>query len=245
LLPRGFGEPVAAGDNVMATLEAFPIITSAVAMVKRQEQTIRWTCVTDDGNESTQRGRTIVYDMAHKAWSVDDVAMRDTFAEGPSVCAGKWFDGEIISADPEAPCFVRATNDGYADVANSGDVPIEMILETGDVRSFGLQGRGPGSRISILSELRSPCTLNVRRFTDRGTSPITPRTFVLPDDGPIGVNNYTQVDLGSAELRSITSLRIRMSEKSTTEGLALIGLSIESAKGADGLRLDKPADRIV
>lgn len=240
LLPRGFGAPIAAGDTVMDTLAAYPIITSAVAMVKPTEQTIRWTCVTD-GLDGTQRGRVIVYDLVHKSWSIDGLADRDGITdEGACTCSGNWLDGEIASGDSNPPSLIRVTDSGYADYIGA----IQMLLETGDVRPFGLQERGPGARFSIMTELRSECTLNVQRFTDRGTSPISSKAFTFAADGGLGGIGYTQVDLGSAELRSLASLRIKISEQSTTEGLAFIGLSIESAQ-SDGLRLDKPADRIV
>jgi hypothetical protein len=101
------------------------------------------------------------------------------------------------------------------------------------------------SGVAVLTELREPCTLEVERITDRGVGFPTQRVFtgVAPDD-QVGSNNYTQVDLGPLELRSIAALAIELTEDSAGEGLAFIALSIERGT-SDGLRLEKPADRIV
>jgi hypothetical protein len=232
LLPRGFGAPVAAGDVVMTTLATFPIITGVAAMVKRTEQTVRWTCVNSAG-----QGRQIVYDLVHKAWSIDRSA---TGVSTAAMCTGPWLHNEVASATSAIADAIRVTNDTYGDTG----LPIAMTLQTGDIRPFGVQSRGPVQRFGVLTELRSPCTLQVRRITDRGGNP-TQRVFsgVIPDD-QIGTNNYTQVDLGPIELRSIASLQIELTEESNSEGLAFIALSIERGT-SDGLRLEKPADRIV
>jgi hypothetical protein len=230
LLPRGFGAPTAAGDVVMDTLEAFPIITGSVAMVKPTEQTIRWSCVNSSG-----QGRQIVYDLVHKAWSID------SDSGVGAMCLGPWIDNEVASATGTiVGDAIRATDDSFGD--NGG--AIRMTLQTGDVRPFGVQSRGPVQRFAVLSELRSPCTLEVRRVSDRGGAP-TQRIFsgVAPDD-QVGMNNYTQVDLGPLDLRSIVSLQVELAEESVGEGLAFIALSIERGT-SDGLRLEKPADRIV
>lgn len=233
LLPRGFGAPTAAGDVVMATLERFPIITGVAAMVKPTEQTIRWSCVDGQGD-----GSQIVYDLVHKAWSIDRPN-----SEAPALsCMGSWLNNEVVSAPPAlAGHAIRVTNDTFADASQ----PITMTLRTGDIRPFGVQSRGPVQRFAVLSELRSPCELDVSRLTDRGAGNPTSRVFtgIAPDD-LVGSNNYTQVDLGPLELRSIASLQIELTEQSTGEGLAFIALSIERGT-SDGLRLEKPADRIV
>jgi hypothetical protein len=233
LLPRGFGEPLAAGDVVMDTLSDFPTITGAVAMVKPTEQTIRWTCLGEDG----EQGRQIVYDLVHKAWSID----RHQGSPSGDVCAGQWLDNEIISAPPEIGFGAPRVTDGtFSDNAQ----PIRMTLKTGDIRPFGTHSRGPVQRFGILSELRSPCTLEVDQATDRGQQ-LAERVFtgIAPDD-EAGDLNYTQVDLGSLEMRSIAAIAIELSEESDGEGLAFIALSIERGS-SDGLRLEKPADRIV
>jgi hypothetical protein len=233
LLPRGFGEPIAAGDVVMDTLADFPTITGAVAMVKPTEQTIRWTCLGDDG----EQGRQIVYDLVHKAWSID----QHHGSPSGDVCAGEWLNNEIISAPMEigfgAP---RVTDDTFSDTLQ----PITMTLRTGDIRPFGTQSRGPVQRFGVLTELRSPCTLEVTRSTDRGGQ-LAERVFtgIAPDD-EVGDQNYTQVDLGSLDMRSIVVLSVQVTEESDGEGLAFIALSIERGT-SDGLRLEKPADRIV
>jgi hypothetical protein len=233
LLPRGFGAPVAAGDVVMTTLEAFPIITGVAAMVKPTEQTIRWSCVKSD---EFHQGRQIVYDLVHKAWSIDQPSEGETGV----MCLGPWLGNEVASAKSAVADAIRVTNSTFAD---SG-IPISMTLRTGDIRPFGVQSRGPVQRFGVLTELRSPCTLEVRSITDRGGSP-TQRVFsAVPPDDQIGNNNYTQIDLGPFGLRSIASLQVELTEESSGEGLAFIALSIERG-ASDGLRLEKPADRIV
>jgi len=236
LLPRGFGAPTAAGDVVMTTLEAFPVITGVAAMVKPTEQTIRWSCVKKD--DPFHQGVQIVYDLVHKAWSIDRPGAGS--GESGTMVLGPWLGNEVASAMANVSQSIRVTDNSFGDAGS----PIRMSLTTGDIRPFGVQSRGPVQRFGILSELRSPCTLEVRRGTDRGGN-FTARVFsgVLPDD-QVGDLNYTQVDLGPLELRSIVALLIELAEESNHEGLAFIALSIERGT-SDGLRLEKPADRIV
>lgn len=65
LLSRGL-EVVELGDAVRDTLEAFPLITSAVLVAEETEA--RFTCNAADGSD----GRVIVYDYARKEWLVRD-----------------------------------------------------------------------------------------------------------------------------------------------------------------------------
>jgi hypothetical protein len=237
LLPRGFGSPTPAGDAVQDSLSSdqFPIITGTAVLTKTTEQTVHWSC-SDEGGFFGQR---IVYDLAHKAWAVDSYGGGISSA---AVGVGQWADNEVAIFQPTlaSPLPLAITNGSFSDAG----APIQVSIATGDIRPFGVQSRGPMQRFAVLSELRSPCMLVVDRITDRGSNS-TSRVFsgVAPDD-QIGTKNYTQVDLGPLELRSIASLRIALSESSTGEGLAFIALSIERGT-SDGLRLEKPADRIV
>jgi hypothetical protein len=240
LLPRGFGTPQAV-DVVMSTLATYSIICGVAALVKNTEQTVRWICV----NASNQ-GVQIVYDLAHKVWSVDQLA--DTFALGTPAAQygiGNWYGGElamftsVIGGGDGTP--IKLTNSTFSD----GGQPIAMLARTGDVRPFGPTEQGNVHRLSTLLELRSACTLAVDKTSDRGTAHQATRVYTaVGPDTVVGELSTILTDLGSTEQRSLTALRIDISETSTLEGVALIALALEHG-APEGARLNKLADRIV
>lgn len=224
MLPRGFGAPVPAGDVVMDTLAAFPVITGTAVVTKGTEQTVHWTCSDAAGTF----GRRIVYDIAHKVWSVDSIASI------PLCGTGQWLNNEVavFSGNIADGNALQASNGSYAD---SGQT-VTMALETGDLRPFGLASEGVISKVDMLAEVRTACTLNVTKRTENGVSPVSMRVFALAgSDYNIGQVSITETWLGSAELRDVSQLRMRYEETSTVEGLAFIALAIEHEQ-AQGLK---------
>jgi hypothetical protein len=149
LLPRGFGSPIPAGDSVMDTLATFPIITGTSFVNKPGEQVIRWTCV--DALDATT-GATLVYDVAHKCWSVDSLSNGGTAALA-QITSGQWLDGAFIAAGPDVNADpIVVSNDTFID---AGGGPISMVLRTGDVRPFGMISHGILEKCGLMAELRS------------------------------------------------------------------------------------------
>lgn len=239
MIPRGFGAPVPAGDMVMDTLAAFPIITGVSVVTKATEQTVHWTCV--DAATPTA-GVAIIYDLAHKCWSVDKIGNGIT-STYPHVATGQWYNGEVVYAPLNTAISAdaaRVTNSSFIDVLNA---PIAMSMQTGDLRPFGVMSEGVISKVNTLAEVRSACTLSVTKTTELGTSPAAPRVFALAaGDYQVGSMSYTETELGNAELRDAASLRIAWQESSTSEGLAFVALAVEHEQG-EGLKRATPLSR--
>jgi len=238
LLPRGFGAPMPAGDVVLETLTTYPIITGCVAATKAREQTVRWTCVADAAASS---GAVIVYDIVHKAWSVDYFTS-NSIAVSPHVSCSRWYSGEVAMLEPTVASGtnrLKSTNSTFADSGSA----YTMLWRTGDVRLFGPQQHGDLQRLCVMGEVRSACTLNIQRSSDQTlTTPTASRVFDGVSPAP-GVIAYTEVDMGSA-LKDITAAVIQGSETSTAEGLAFVGLSVEHQQ-TNGLRTNGTQERVV
>jgi hypothetical protein len=224
LLPRGFGAPVPAGDNVMETLRSFSVITGAATVTKDQEQSVLWSCVESTGGF----GARVVYDIAHKAWSVDKYPSQTGTANASTCGMGQWLNGEVALFSDSTTRGLQVTSGGFAEADGTG---VAMSLETGDLRPFGTMSEGVISKIDLLAELRSACTLNVTKTTENNTAS-TSRVFALAaGDYNLGSLAVTETELGNSELRDVMSLRVRYSETSTSEGLAFIALSVEHEQG--------------
>jgi hypothetical protein len=238
LLPRGFGTPVAI-DSVLDTLATYPTICGVATLVKATEQTVRWVCV-----NSSNQGAQLVYDLVHKAWSIDllaDVGALGTPAAQYGI--GNWYGGEIamFTSSQSDGTTIKLTHGSFDD----GGQPYAMLARTGDVRPFGPTEQGSVQRLSTLLELRSACTLTVDKTSDRGVAHAATRVYTgVGPDTVAGELSTVLADLGSTEQRSLSALRIQISESSATEGIALIALALENG-APEGARLNKPADRIV
>jgi hypothetical protein len=241
LLPRGFGPPVSI-DQVQDTLAAFPIITSARAfgLNAQGEHVIRWTCVAD---EAATSGAVIIYDVTYQTWQVDTYS-----ADFPATFQAEWLGAPVLAPatttiGANGASFwhpFRVQNGGFSD----GELPIPMLLRSGDMRLWGTFGYGVIHRAGLLGELRSACTLNVTKTTDQGTRS-TVRVYTCSAPDPIvGNNTYLDIELGSTEHKDVTSLRLEMSETSATEGMAFVGIVIEHDEFQQSFRRPAPADRI-
>lgn len=149
LLPRGGGSPVWAGQPVRDTLEAFPVVTSAVYV--RLDNAVYFTCNNSGGTE----GRIIVHDLRTGDWYVDDLD------GSPVVLAGAAWSGVHVVAGSS---FVREQTTGYADVAAA----IAMLLETGSLFPFGVNAWGLIHDLVLLGRFESACTVEARYSVDDG-----------------------------------------------------------------------------
>jgi hypothetical protein len=243
LLPRGFGTPVPAGDMVMDTLAAFPVITGNATLVKATEQSVHWTCV----NTAGTAGRRIVYDLAHKAWSIDTIAEQTVGFTSPMSGTGQWLGGEvaIFGANTSSGSGIQSSSSAFVEAQGTATIP--MLLRTGDVRPFGSSANGIVERYCVLGELRSACTVQINTVTDQNVAagPVgTSRAFALAGgDTQVGQNAYIQADMGQSQRRDVTSVQIELSESSGVEGFAFISIGLETGPN-EGMRKTQPADRI-
>jgi hypothetical protein len=239
MVPRGFGAPVPAGDMVLDSLAAFPVICGCTSLIKAQEQTLRWACM---DSQDAGTGLQIVYDLTHKSWSVD--LLTDPQGQHPGtagICAlGQWFGGELamMCSTPPTPQLL-VTNSTFSDSGTS----IAMQLQSGDLRPFGTMSEGVMSKVDTMVELRTNCTLNVTKTTEWGSSPPASRVFAsAAGDTQPGQKSYVETELGSAELRDAVSLSLLWSESSAGEGLAFVAIAIEHEE-SEGLKRVSPLSR--
>ncbi|HEY5947742.1 MAG TPA: hypothetical protein VIV40_19715 [Kofleriaceae bacterium] len=247
LLPRGFGTPVAM-DQVLDTLSTYPVITSArsdynsTGGADNSEQIVQWTAVAD---EEASSGVVITFDLAYKAFYVDTFG-----ADYPATFQTGW-DGDAVQstalmtigsggASKWHPFRVWDTN-GYDDQG----LPIEFKMVTGDVRPWGTFGHGVIERLGFLGEMRSACTVNVTKTTDKGTRASSPRVYTAVAPDPlVGQSFYLAVDLGQPEQKDVTTLRTEISESSTLEGVTLSAMVTELGDNPQNFKLLRIADRI-
>jgi hypothetical protein len=141
---------------------------------------------------------------------------------------GQWLNGEVALFSDSTSRGLQVTSGGFSEADGTG---VAMSLETGDLRPFGTMSEGVISKIDLLAELRSACTLNVTKTTENNTAS-TSRVFALAaGDYNLGSLAVTETELGNSELRDVMSLRVQYSETSTSEGLAFIALSVEHEQG--------------
>lgn len=234
LLPRGFGAPVPAGDVVMDTLATYPIIVGTAYVNKPTEQTIRWSCV---DTATASNGVQIVYDVAHKVWSVDVISV-----VVPQTTIAQWFGNEVIMAGPSiSTSSISVTNSAFFDV---GPAAIQMLLRTGDIRPFNLVGHGLVEKLGVMAELRSACSLKTVLTSENGVETATRAFTGVGPDYTVGQTTYTEVNLNKATLRDINTFRVELSEVSSTEGLAIQGFTLQNDQEGQGFKLMKIADRV-
>ena len=235
LLPRGFGAPVPAGDNVQDSLAQFPTITGVAVLTKPTEQTVHWSCSDPNGFF----GQRIVYDLVNKAWAIDNYSA-GIFSAPCGV--GQWAGSEvaIFQTTLASPMPLAVTNNSFADAGAA----IQVSLATGDLRPFGVLSEGTISKIQLLAELRSACTLTTFKGTEFGGDTLATRAFALgPTDYSVGEVTVTELNLGASSFREAMRVRVAFGETSTTEGLAFIAIAVEHEQG-EGLKRASPLSRV-
>lgn len=239
LLPRGFGAPVPAGDAVQGTLapSALPVITGCAVLTKDTEQTVHWTCASSD---STLGGR-IIYDLAHKVWSGDNIGLLSGVGVGGT---GQWSGGEVVAflgttSTAGGAIPIALTDGSFAD----NGVAVSTTIATGDLRPFGVLSEGAITKVQLLAELRSACTLSVF-IGSEWSATNSSRVFALAGtDYGVGEVTVTDIEVGNAPQRDGMRLKIQFSETSTGEGLAFIAMALEHEQG-EGLKRASPLSRV-
>lgn len=99
MLPRGFGEPIPAGDAIMEQIRTYPICTGATVVTRGDgtpaagssaESTVRWSFCQE---ETCSHGLLVVYDRVHKAWSIDTLTNPGANQNGLAFIS-TWQDGQ-------------------------------------------------------------------------------------------------------------------------------------------------------
>lgn len=137
MLPRGFGEPVPAGDAIMEQIRTYPICCGN-ALVTRgdgttaasSESTIRWAMAQE---EAVSHGVLFVYDRVHKAWSVDTLTNPGLNQNGPAFVA-TWTDGLVggNAAGPPGGRMALTCTDTTPQFSGGGAVPFLREITPGE-----------------------------------------------------------------------------------------------------------------
>lgn len=138
LLPRGGVSPQWIGQPVRDTLALYPTITASCLI--STESCVYWACVAADG----ATGALVVYDLRNGEWFIDTFRAR---AVG-MLCRRNdalLLDGSIA----QTPAAYVDDDTGSA----SGRVYGTII--TGDIRPFGVSGRGRVRMFHVLAEYRA------------------------------------------------------------------------------------------
>lgn len=255
MLPRGFGEPIPAGDMVMEQLRTYAICTGAAAVTRGEstsgasaESTIRWSFCQE---EACSHGILVVYDRVHKCWSVDALSNPGSNQNGPAFLA-TWTDGFNSAGGPGAPGGRMAfaldnTTPQFPSGGNAGAVLVEttpaetafadsvtlggggfaytMIARTGQIRPFGLFGHGLINRIGALVTAISSVAVSFLRTTDRGVS-----ASKLVTPAALAETRFLECSMDATEGRDVNFLQLELSETSTSEGIQFNGFALDTGE---------------
>lgn len=239
LLPRGFGEPVAAGEPAMDTLATYPVIAAAelVESALPQEKTARWYCADSD---TPGAGAAIVFDLVHKAWSVDKRKLNSGLTA--AVVAAGYIDSlagiitmlESTVGYPNDAVIAQEATGSLLDTVGDNGFAIDFSLSTGDLRVFGMMGNGPIQRVGALMSgaVAGGSSISLTKATARGSA-----TSVLPLAAQNGYQ-YFWASLGATEGRENNALVLTISESSVNTGYcAFHGIVLETGANQGGMLL--------
>jgi hypothetical protein len=158
VMPRGGGTPAWGGMAIRKTLREHPIIVGA--SFGGDDSVCAFAA---NGAEPV----VLIRDQRTGEWSYDEVdldSLRDV-AE---------LDGKLYLVDGDG--VVYAQTSAYAD--NDTD-PVDMLLELGDAKPFGVTGDGEFCGVTVLGEIRGTFTLSPFVSYDSGATyaPMVPQTF--------------------------------------------------------------------
>jgi hypothetical protein len=164
LMPRGGGAPVWIAQAVRTTLAQFPVITAARLLP--DSNLVYFICVGADSHKFA----LLIYDTRAKQW------MTDILTQDNRLWCLDRFDDHVVLSGIYEPA-------GYEDRFTGPVIPVSMQCTTGDIRPFGLQGRGRVRKVVVLGESASvfSSTLQIEVSYDSGqtwlessTNTITP-----------------------------------------------------------------------
>jgi len=224
LLPRGFGTPIFVGDKFQDTIAAYPNVTGAVRVSQASEgasalgeDTVRIALA--DSNTAPTASRVLVLDLKTGQWSVDTPPV--------AIAAVGLWDGAFAYARKELDDSSPLRADDVGAYSDAGAF-VATLLETGDLRLFGVSGRGMVRKFVLLGEYRAACTVNVAMSTDNGLTWTNVATYALS-----GLTTGERVSLRWAlPVRYLSEVRFRLSDSnaSVSEGFVFNALTLEVDK---------------
>jgi hypothetical protein len=138
LLPRGGGAPLFIGKQVMDTLLAFPVITSASYL--KNDQLVCFTC----NNAAADDSVILVYDLSMEQWFVD--------SESSALLAACEYQGRLV--------ILRANRTiEFQNTSHPASTFITPVIETGTAYPFGKGGQGQIDEIQLFAEFRGACNV--------------------------------------------------------------------------------------
>jgi hypothetical protein len=170
LMPRGGGAPVWIAQSVRDTLAAYPIIVAAKLVP--EANLVYFAC------QGLLSATILIYDTRTKQWSTDDFFARGIF------CLDV-FDGKLVIDG------ALTKTDDFTDIAAPEWENGTMSFTTGDVRPFGLAGRGRTRKLVLTGELLdTSALLTVEVSYDSGQTWAESNTLTLT--GAIGDPFYAE-----------------------------------------------------
>ena len=225
LLPRGFGAPLFIGQTVADELLSYPVITSATLVVNGNENTARLTVTqVEDQTGVTNIGATLVLDLRTKQWTVDRYADGQAM-QASALWGGAYIAGAIIMSLSRP---LRLESAAFLDDAATA---FDMVLELGDLRPFGLQGRGLVRQVQLLSELRSACTIKIEASYDTGITYADNASWAVT--GVLGQQLAREWAIPRIQIEELR-LRLSVIGGSSAEGAVFnaLTLQVEPRRGA-------------
>lgn len=192
-----------------------------------KENIIAWSFV--DDVDSPMNGIVLIYDYRAKAWSTDVIS---GFTPGRM---GVWEDRLIIASSTAETLLHYRAEGAASEYADKTSTSITSYIETGEIQAGGVAGYGVFRTVSGLFEMddiaSSAMTISLAYdgeidFTDTHTWAIA--------DGATRARDTGTHEAGDMFVRTYPpltprcrSLRIRISDTSSTAGAKLIGLRID------------------
>ncbi len=240
LLPRGGNSPTWVAQNVRDTLLAYPNIIAATLLPA--ENTAVFACVDISGSD----GVLLVYDTRNGEWTVDKLFNGRPNSTRSWQCLNKYNDRLVLDGRIQQTPGVFADNDDGAHALS-----ITATTTSGDIRPFGMTGRGKSRKLQVLGEMRDPAgassgiTLTAEVSYDSG--------LTWPDSGQWALATASPTFASSFELDHMLlypkgdSYRVRLSCSNAdvvgiSEGVIFNGLSLE-VYPSQGLNRQAPSRR--
>lgn len=222
IVPRGGGAPQPFGDPVADVLAAYEEVSSAVVIPEHDQ--IRWTLVTPGGTNTT--GKIVVYDYGEGQWLTETAPAFDD--------AILW-DGDYVLAGAGAPVLneyeggVWTQGGRYTDHKPAGNVSYTAYLETGDIHPAGLRGWCRVVKIDVLGTALASADLVISIAYNGGSS--------YGESGTVSWTSGVVMQEHAPAYGKFESIRVKLSDGSTSAGVALHALVLHAQAKHGGGRL--------
>lgn len=226
------------GNNVMDSLDANPVITSAV--LNEEEGTVTFYC---QPTESSTTGITMTWDMINHIWTTGTLS--DGLVDRGAKSAIMW--GHNPGTTPiltwmDSSGFVyqesSTTNKDAGRYAS-------MRLVSPWIKMSGLQGYGRTKRVTLLLEVGDPADITVNIRLDNRSAIVQTRTFTAAE---VAAQNPPQLQVILA-VQKCESVQVEITDASpagaspsaTGQGPILVGLRISYEQKEKARRLPAAA----